>query len=259
MFVIVIAALIGLMTGGVRGMLIAGIMVFVLRALLRNTLARGLGVVQHQFLESTFAVMGALCKADGVVSRNEIRAAEALFARLRLGPEQRQAAIAAFNRGKAPDFDLDAEVAKVRRACHGRSALLQLFLQIQLEAVAADGGVHPQEHAMLVRVARGLGLAEVDVARLEALLRAAHAGGATGGASPQQARRKLDDAYAALGVEPSASDAQIKQAYRRLMSQNHPDKLASKGLPDSMRELAEERSREITTAYNTIKDARGMK
>ena len=103
---------------------------------------------------------------------------------------------------------------------------------------------------MLVRVARGLGLSEADVAQLEALLRTG-----SPGPSPQH---KLDDAYAALGISPSATDAEVKQAYRRLMSQNHPDKLAGKGLPESMREMAEERSREISTAYAVIKEARGF-
>ena len=103
---------------------------------------------------------------------------------------------------------------------------------------------------MLVRIARGLGLSEADVAQLEALLRTG-----TGAPSPG---RKLDDAYAALGLTPTATDAQVKQAYRRLMSQNHPDKLAAKGLPESMRQVAEERTREISTAYALIKEARGF-
>jgi DnaJ like chaperone protein len=68
----------------------------------------------------------------------------------------------------------------------------------------------------------------------------------------------LDDAYAALGLSPSASDAEVKKVYRRLVSQNHPDKLAGKGLPESMRAMAEERTREINAAYETIKNARGF-
>ena len=59
-------------------------------------------------------------------------------------------------------------------------------------------------------------------------------------------------------VPSSASDAEVKKVYRRLISQNHPDKLAGKGLPESMREMAEERTREINTAYETIKNARGF-
>src|SRR5690606_32571568 len=106
---------------------------------------------------SMFAVMGALCKADGVVSANEVQAAENIFAQLRLNLAQREAAIAAFNRGKQPGFDMDAELWAFRQLSRGHPALLQMFLQIQISAVAADGQVHPAEHQMLLRISRGLG------------------------------------------------------------------------------------------------------
>src|SRR5690606_7070879 len=185
---------------------------------------------------------GALCKADGVVTRDEIATAEAMFTRLQLSGEQRERAKAAFNRGKAPDFDLDREVRTFATVCHGQRVLMIMFLQIQISAIAGDGNVHPAEHQMLVRVARLLGLSEADVAQLEALLRAGGQGPSRGSA---RSGSSLDGSYAALGVTPSATDAEIKRAYRRLMSPNHPDKMAGKGLPDSMRQLAEERSREI--------------
>jgi DnaJ like chaperone protein len=102
-----------------------------------------------------------------------------------------------------------------------------------------------------------LGLSEADVAQLEALLRAGAAGTGFDGAAGTT-RSRLDDAYAALGVPSSASDADVKKVYRRLISQNHPDKLAGKGLPESMRAMAEERTREINAAYETIKNARGF-
>ncbi|HEY5809556.1 MAG TPA: DnaJ domain-containing protein, partial [Povalibacter sp.] len=150
------------------------------------------------------------------------------------------------------DFDVDGEVLTFARAAHGQRPLLIMFLQIQCAAVAGDGNVHPAEHALLLRIARALGLTDHDVEQLEALLRASAGAGA---ASPQS---KLKDAYAALGLDASATDSDIKRTYRRLMSQNHPDKLAGKGLPDSMREMAEERTREISIAYAIIKEARGF-
>ena len=64
------------------------------------------------------------------------------------------------------------------------------------------------------------------------------------------------DYYEVLGVGQDAGADQIKKAYRKLMSENHPDKLAGRGLPESMREMAEERTREISHAYDVIKDAR---
>jgi DnaJ like chaperone protein len=261
MFVIFVCAFLGLVFGGFRGLLIGALVGWALGWGVRNVLRRGLAGIQAQFLDTTFAVMGALSKADSVVTREEIRAAEALFDRLHLSPAQREAARAAFNRGKAPNFDLDGEVDRFARAARGRIFLLQLFLQVEMMAVAADGRVHEAEHAMLVRVARRLGLTEHDVAQLEALLRAAAQGpfaegdGRQAGAPPQQ---KLGDAYAALGLTPAATDSEIKRAYRRLVSRNHPDKLAAKGLPESMRAIAEEKTRELNAAYDVIKEARGF-
>ena len=123
-------------------------------------------------------------------------------------------------------------------------------------AVVADGRVDPAEHAMLVRIAQRLGLAETDVSQIEALLRAATGGPSAAGGQPPKDR--LADAYAALGITADASPAEIKRAYRKLISQNHPDKLAARGLPDSMRPVAEERSREINSAYDLIKKFRGQ-
>jgi DnaJ like chaperone protein len=261
MGIVFVFALLGLVFGGARGLVIGAVLGFGARWLLRTLLTSGLQQTQSRFLDVTFAVMGALSKADGVVTPEEIRAAQRIFDMLRLSPQQREHAKASFNRGKSPEFDLDAEVDSLRGVLtFGRGALLRLFLQLQCMAVAADGHVHEAEHAMLVRVARRLGLTERDVAQLEALLRAA-AGGATGGAGPGAAtiRPRLDDAYTALGLESDASDADVKRAYRRLVSENHPDKLAARGVPESLRQVAEERTRELNVAYDLIKESRGFK
>jgi DnaJ like chaperone protein len=247
---IVFGGLIGLFAGGLIGLFLGaalgyGVGVFMLGALL----SRGLGAIQQQFLDSTFAVMGAVCKADGKVTSDEIRVAEQFFERFGLSQEQRQRARDAFNRGKSDGFDLDGEVTRLRGVTRGNQPLLQLFLQVQLSAIAADGVVDQAEHDMLTRVARGLGLSEADVDRLESMLRGGGGAGQTSGSS-------LDDAYAVLGVESSASDAEVKKAYRRLMSKYHPDKLASNGMPENMRSVAKERVREVRKAYDTIRQTR---
>jgi len=251
MLFIVIGAILGLCLRGFVGLVLGGLLGSVISYL---TLRERLRRVQRQFVDTTFAVMGALCKADGVVTRDEIQVVEQIFALLRLAPEQKDAARGAFTRGKAPEFDLDATVSLFAGAAPPGSMLFQLFLQLQLMAVAADGQVHPAEQVMLLRVARQLGLDERDLARLEALLRAAASGG--GAPSAAQSQQRLADAYAVLGVSPEATESEIKTAYRKMISENHPDKLASKGLPESMRAVAEARAREINAAYDLIKSAR---
>jgi DnaJ like chaperone protein len=254
MGLIVFGAIIGAIAGGLPGLVIGGLVGYGVGVLLRQSIVGGLRVVQSQLIESVFAVMGALCKADNVVTRDEINAVEKMFGMLNLHGEQRDQAKAAFDRGKQPGFDLDAAVDQFARISRGRRPLVQLFLQLQVMAIAADGRIDPAEHAMLVRIARRLGLGEADVSQLEALLRAGTAGPSGPGARPT--RDKLADAYTALGVTRDTDAAGIKRAYRKLISQNHPDKLASRGLPDSMRAVAEERSREINSAYDLIKAAR---
>ena len=249
-----IGAIIGAAFGGWPGFLIGGVIAYLAGIALQYSVIGGLKIAQNRLIDSTFSIMGALCKADSVVTRDEINAVEQVFNLFRLDSEGRKQAKAAFNRGKQPDFDLDAAVDNFASISNGRSPLLQLFLQVQCMAIVADGKVHPAEHAMLVRIAKRLGLTENDVLRLEALLRSAASGGAAGGMPPTQDR--LNDAYTALGVTPDSTGAEIKRAYRKLISENHPDKLASRGLPESMRQVAEERSREINSAYDLIKEAR---
>jgi len=255
LFAMIFGGLIGYAFGRFPGFLIGAAIGAFLFQRLKSKLVGGLQHIQQNFIESAFSVMGALCKADGVVSRDEIQMAETMFVRFRLNEKQKAIAKAAFNRGKQPDFDLDAALQSFLAASGRQPALLQMFLQIQVSAVAADGQVHPAEHEMLLRIARGLGLPESQVDQLEAMLRGAHAG-QSGSRSNYSTGQQLEDAYKVLGVSPSASDAEIKRAYRKLMSENHPDKLAGKGLPESMREMAEERTREISHAYDVIKEAR---
>jgi len=71
-----------------------------------------------------------------------------------------------------------------------------------------------------------------------------------------ESEQAVAKAYATLGVTADISDRELKQEYRRLMNQNHPDKLSAQGLPDEMIQLAKEKTQEIQTAYALIKKVR---
>src|SRR5690554_5969896 len=155
---IILGGLIGYAFGRFPGFLVGAALGAFLFNRMKQRLIGKLQNLQSSFIESMFAVMGALCKADGVVSKDEIQMAEAMFVRFRLNEAQRETAKAAFSRGKAENFDLDAELGHFLNISGRQPAFLQMFLQVQVSAVAADGVVHPAEHDMLVRIARGLGL-----------------------------------------------------------------------------------------------------
>ena len=214
--------------------------------------------VQAAFFTSLFSVMGALAKADGRVSEDEIAMARSVMAQMALDETQKRVAIDLFNAGKQPDFDLDAVVAQFRQESRRRTNLQRMFLEILLHAAWADGVLHPDELRLLRRVSDGLGFSSAVFERLEAMVRAQRSffggGEQAGGAAPRADR--LKEAYALLGVDESASDAEIKKAYRRLMNQHHPDKLVAKGLPEEMIRMATEKTQEIKAAYELIRKAR---
>src|SRR5262245_30007987 len=108
--IILVCALIGLWLNGLPGLFLGVALGYFLSNVAISRVPPDLDLIRSRFLETSFAVMGAMCKADGVVTHDEIRVTEQLFARLHLSPEQTQAAKAAFNRGKSPDFDLDAQL-----------------------------------------------------------------------------------------------------------------------------------------------------
>ena len=95
-----------------------------------------------------------------------------------------------------------------------------------------------------------------------AMLRARQSGAGAGHGQYQQAPNQgesLGQAYASLGLEVDATAAEIKKAYRKLVSQYHPDKLVSQGLPEEMMEMSKKRVREINAAYDKIKASKGIK
>ncbi len=213
--------------------------------------------LQRMFFMATFQIMGHVAKSDGRVTQNEITAARDAMRRFSLGKPEVERAISYFNEGKSPDFPLEATLQELRRLTEGRPDLRRLFLQIQLEAALRGEGLNAASRRVFARICAALGVSAIELAALEAMLRM-HAASQSGGRAAPAPNTRLDDAYQALGVDPGSSDAEVTLAYRRLVSQNHPDKLVANGLPESMIEAAHERTRHILEAYEVIKQHRGM-
>lgn len=267
----------GKLVGGAFGFLLGGPLGAVLGAALGHSFDRGLkglpqgGVeglaggdrerVQTAFFTATFAVMGHVAKADGRVTRDEIRMAEAVMSEMNLPPDMRRTAIRLFDQGKAAGFPLADVLEQFRRECHGRTTLIRLFLEIQVQAAYADGQLHAAEARILQTVCDGVGFPRDEFQRIEQMIRAERGYRQRGGEQPRAdaGRPTLAEAYAVLGVNALATDAEIKKAYRRLLSQHHPDKLVSKGLPEEMMKVATQKTHEIRQAYERIREVRGGK
>ncbi|WP_234920411.1 co-chaperone DjlA, partial [Aeromonas veronii] len=169
-------------------------------------------------------------------------------------------------------FPLRETLAEFRRASQGQRDILRFFLEVQLQAAFADGRVEDGERAILHTIADELGFSRIELARILAMAEAqmnffnqahgqyqgGHAGGQQYRQAPPSADR-LKNAYQLLGVSESDSDQDIKRAYRKEMSKHHPDKLAAKGLPPEMMEMAKEKTQEIQQAWEWIREARGIR
>lgn len=214
--------------------------------------ARPLG---DQFFVSTFRLMGHVAKADGRVTEREIQAARGVMHSLRLSEAQVRLAIEEFTRGKQPQFDLQAEMARLRAACRSQPEILHVFVEIQLRFAVYGSEMTPATRARLTQAATLLGISPPLLARLEAALRGAP--GSPGNATQDRASR-VATAYRTLEVDPAISNEELTRAYRRLMSRHHPDKLKANGLPDSMLEHAKQRTQAIREAYELLREQRGM-
>ena len=131
----------------------------------------------------------------------------------------------------------------------------QTLLVFLISLALADGTVDSNEQRVLESVASYLGYRPEQFAHLLSMVEAqSHFHDFTGATVPQQ--NQLADAYLALGVDSTCGDRELKQAYRRLMSEHHPDKLIARGVPEEMVKLATEKSQEIQAAYELIKNQR---
>ena len=216
--------------------------------------------LQRLFFETTFKIMGHLAKVDGRISEEEVHQAEALMARLGLTAEHRQEAIALFKLGSQNDFQLEPVIASFIANGGRRHNLPILLLEFLFSIAMADGEMHQAEKEILSKTAGYLGIGSRQFEQLLAMLMAQQS--FTGGHYQQQGQRQtsaneLDKAYKALGVSSADSDRDIKKAYRKLMSQHHPDKLVAQGVPEAMMKVATEKAQEIQAAYDLIKKARG--
>ncbi|MCZ8131953.1 MAG: co-chaperone DjlA [Steroidobacteraceae bacterium] len=232
--------------------------------------------IGEALFRTAFAVMGHLAKADGRVSEREIDAARHVMRLMQLQPADVQRAIDEFTRGKQPDYPAEAELARLRALCGPRHDLLRFFVEIQMRAALAGNDLQGPVRARLHAIAGGLGFGALELASQEAALRLQQgrtwSGGSAGarhGSGPgaghggsgaaAAASQRLRTAYEILGVAATASDDEVKKAYRRQMNENHPDKLIARGLPESMQELAKEKTQRIREAYETICEHRGIR
>lgn len=195
---------------------------------------------QVAFTLAVIALGAKMAKADGTVTRDEVDAFKRLF---RIPPEEARNVARVFDRAKTSTAGFEMYAQQVAKLFPHEPQVLEELLGGLLQIAKADGVVHPAELEYLWSVAQIFGFDRRTFERLTAT----H-GTTPGGANP----------YSVLGVERDASDTDVKAAYRKLIHENHPDKLMAQGLPQEFIDLANDKMAAINAAYDEVKKERGL-
>ncbi|MDD2315955.1 MAG: TerB family tellurite resistance protein [Desulfobacterales bacterium] len=194
------------------------------------------------FYTSTFSMLAKLVHIDGCVSQEEIDAIEDFMIQdLELNTESRNLAVKIYRSALQSEKSFQDFAVSYYRHQHARPQMLEFMIDVLMRIAVADGGLKECEEK-LIRSAAAIFNVSDDAYRA---IRAKHV-------SP------LDQAYAVLESEPRDSSETIKQKYRRLAADYHPDKIASKELPEAFVQFAQDKFREIQSAYETIRHERGF-
>lgn len=270
----------GKLIGAFFGYLVAGPAGALLGILIGNFFDRGLAQhytrpfwyyhvekntsVKALFFTAMFKTLGHIAKANGRVSEDAIRMAKDIMEAMQLSLSQRKSAQVFFNEGKNPQFNLEKLLTSLYEVIQNNPNLINYFIETSYTAIQL-GGVSTKKLAIMNTI-----LSYMHLAPLNQQNRFTDDFGfnqnsyqnysnyrSNSSAYQTQQNPLLNEAYAILGVKPSANQQEVKRAYRKKMSQNHPDKLIARGLPEHMIKAANEKTQQIRRAYEEILKNRG--
>jgi DnaJ like chaperone protein len=190
------------------------------------------------FTIAVIALSAKMAKADGVVSPLELKAFADVF---RYSPEEARNVERVFDMAKQDTAGYEAYADQIAGLLKDDRKLLQHVLEGLMHVGTADGVLHPQEDEFLKSVATRFGFSDSEYRFF-------------------RARFVVDNAnpYDALRLTPEASDAEVKAQYRKLVRDNHPDRLMANGVPAEFIELATRKLAAINDAYDIIARERGL-
>ena len=200
--------------------------------------------MQQAFMTAVISLAAKVAKADGSVSPEEVRSFDNFLRhQLSMPASERRIAARIFNQARDSDIPAEDFARQIRALLGHQTHRMRDIISLLAQVAMADGRLQPAEEKLIRSIAGELGLGSREYDEAMAMF----APTATIGA-----------AYATLGVDPAATDVQVKKAYRKLAKEYHPDVLASKGLSDDFRKFAENKMKAINAAWAEVELARGL-
>ncbi len=198
------------------------------------------------FATALIVLAAKLAKADGVVTRDEIRAFREVF---HLRGADARAVAHIYNEARKSALGFEPYARQIADIFAYQPAILEQLLDGLFAIATADGVLHDAEERFLAEVSSIFGFSPGHFATIRARWRAAASGAGPGERDP----------YAVLGVARGADTAEIKRTYHRLVREHHPDRLVAQGLPEEFVRQANDRLAVINAAFDRIASERGIR
>lgn len=202
---------------------------------------QGIGGAEKEvaFTVAVVALGAKLAKADGLVTKDEIVMFRRVF---KVPPEDVKSVARVFNLARRHATGYAPYARQIAGMFRGNPAVLEELLDCLFHIAKADGKVSPEEIEYLADVAQIFGFSRQDFDRIRA----------------EELGPDNDDPYQVLGLTADADDATVKATYRKLVRENHPDRLIAQGMPEDFVEVANDKLAAINAAYDRIEQQRGL-
>ena len=228
----------GKITGAATGYMIAGVPGALVGTLAGHFTIDRTADKQVVFTIALIALAAKMTRADGVISPDELEAVQRV---LRVPPKEQKNMARVFNLAQEDVAGFDAYARQVARLYADNRAVLEDVLDVLFYIAYADGELHPAEESFLQHVAQIFTIPESHFK----LIQARH-------------DTSIDDPYLVLGVGRGYDNAQIREAWRVAVRDNHPDRLLARGVPSEMVHIATARMSAINRAWELIRKERGL-
>jgi len=229
----------GKVGGAAAGLVVGGPVGAVVGAVVGHFVIDREGDPGVTFTIALVALSGKMARADGVVTDRDFDVFRRVFA---IPPDEENNVRRIFNMARQDIAGFEHYAQQIAKLLVGNPALLEDVLDGLFEIAKSDGVLHPCEARFLERVAEIFGFAPGEFRRI----RASHF-------APE-----LTDPYVILGLSYSADEDELKQTYRKLVRENHPDSLMARGVPAEFVKLANDKLAAINSAYEKIRAERGL-
>lgn len=198
---------------------------------------------QLAFFVGAFSMLAKLARSDGRVTAEEVNTLNRFMVEdLHLDPQSRRVAMEIFQTALNSGETFEAFAHQFYQYFKDQPQMLDMMVDIMVRLAHADSEISANEERLIQSAVHIFNMSADQYRRIKT-------------------RHVADNQrhYAVLGCDPDADNDQIKSCYRRRVSEYHPDKIASKGLPEEFTEFAEAKFREIQEAYDAIKAERNIR